>query len=82
MATDNFIPELWSGQLLVNLKNTLVFGSEAIANRNYTGDIANYGDTVHINSIGAVTVTDYSKNTDHAVPETLSSCSATRVTMT
>jgi N4-gp56 family major capsid protein len=79
MALDNFIPEIWSSQLLVNLKNELVFGNPLIANRNYTGDISAYGDTVHINSIGAVTVTDYSKNSDHATPETLSDSQMTLV---
>lgn len=72
MAIDNFIPEVWSSQLLTNLKNELVFGNPLVANRNYTGDIAKYGDTVHINSIGAVTVSNYTKNTDHATPEVLS----------
>lgn len=79
MALDNFIPEIWSSQLLVNLKNELVFGSPLVANRNYTGDISAYGDTVHINSIGAVTVTDYVKNVDHATPETLSDSQMTLV---
>ncbi len=72
MALDNFIPEIWSGQLLVNLKNSLVFGSELVANRNYEGEISRFGDTVRINSIGAVSVSSYTKNTDHAVPEVLS----------
>jgi N4-gp56 family major capsid protein len=70
MALDNFIPELWSAELLVNLKNQLVFG--AFANRNYEGEVSRFGDTVRINSIGAVTVSDYTKNTNHAAPETLS----------
>lgn len=79
MALDNFIPEVWSSQLLVNLKNELVFGNPLVANRNYTGDISSYGDTVHINSIGAVSVSDYSKNTDHGAPETLSDSQMTLV---
>jgi N4-gp56 family major capsid protein len=70
MALDNFIPELWSAELLVNLKNQLVFGQ--FANRNYEGEVSRFGDTVRINSIGAVTVSDYTKNTNHAAPETLS----------
>jgi N4-gp56 family major capsid protein len=79
MALDNFIPEIWSSQLLVNLKNELVFGSPIVANRNYTGDISSYGDTVHINSIGAVTIGDYTKNTNHGAPETLSDSQMTLV---
>lgn len=72
MALDNFIPEIWSGQLLVNLKNDLVFGNPLVANRNYEGEVSRFGDTVRINSIGAVTVSSYTKNTPHAAPEVLS----------
>ncbi len=72
MALDNFIPEIWSAQLLVNLKNALVFGNPLVANRNYEGEISRFGDTVRINSIGAVSVSDYVKNTNHAAPEVLS----------
>jgi hypothetical protein len=72
MALDNFIPELWSAELLVNLKNQLVYGSELVANRNYEGEVSRFGDTVRINSIGAVSVSNYTKNTNHAAPETLS----------
>lgn len=79
MALDNFIPEIWHSQLLENLKNSLVFGSPIVANRNYTGDISQYGDTVHINSIGAVSVSNYTKNTNHSAPETLSDSQMTLV---
>lgn len=79
MALDNFIPEIWHSNLLENLKNELVFGSPAVANRNYSGDVANFGDTVHINSIGAVSVSNYTKNTDHTTPETLSDSQMTLV---
>lgn len=72
MALDNFIPEIWSSQLLVNLKNDLVFGNPLVANRNYEGEVRRFGDTVRINSIGAVTVSNYTKNSNHAAPETLS----------
>lgn len=72
MAIDNFIPELWSAELLVNLKNQLVWASDAIVNRNYEGEVSRFGDTVRINSIGAVAVGDYTKNTNHSAPETLS----------
>lgn len=64
MALDNFTPEIWSAQLLVNLKNSLVFGSDAVVNRDYEGEIRAFGDTVRINSIGGVTVEDYTKDTD------------------
>lgn len=73
MALDNFTPEIWSAQLLVNLHNSLVFGSSAVVNRDYEGEIRAYGDTVRINSIGGVTVADYTKDTDMGARQVLSS---------
>ena len=59
MAITTFIPELWSARLLYALDNAHV--ATNLVNRNYEGVIANQGDTVHINSIGAVTVKDYTR---------------------
>ena len=59
MALTNFIPELWSDRLLVNLRKALVFGS--LCQRDYEGELRNFGDTVKINEIGPVTVTAYTK---------------------
>lgn len=71
MALDNFIPEIWSNQLLVNLYKNLVYAQDGVVNRDYEGEIQAAGDTVRINSIGRVTVSDYSKNTDMGSPQTL-----------
>lgn len=69
MAIDNFIPEIWSGTLLSTLKKSLVYGG--VANRNYQGDITAAGDTVKINEIGNVTISDYTKNASTLTFETL-----------
>ena len=69
MAITTFIPELWSARLLYALEKSHV--ATNLVNRDYEGVIANQGDTVHINSIGAVTVKDYTKNTNIADPEVL-----------
>ena len=69
MAVTTFIPELWSARLLYALEKSHV--ATNLVNRNYEGIIANQGDTVHINSIGAITVKDYTKNTDIAAPAAL-----------
>lgn len=69
MAIDKFIPQIWSARLLENLRNNLVYAG--LMNREYEGEIKAYGDTVKINSIGAVTIGDYVKNTDIAAAETL-----------
>lgn len=71
-AVSNFIPQIWSAQLLQSLKNTLIFGQEGIINKNYQGEISQYGDTVKINTLGTVTVGNYTRNTDMTDPQTLS----------
>lgn len=68
MALDNFTPEIWSAQILVNLHDMLVYGSPSVVNRDYQGEISRYGDTVRINSVGGVRVSDYVKNTDFSEP--------------
>jgi hypothetical protein len=60
MGLENFIPEMWSASLLVQLRKNLVHA--ALVNRDYEGDIRNAGDTVRINELGTVTVGDYTKN--------------------
>lgn len=71
MALDNFIPEVWSARLIANLQKAQVFAQPGVCNRDYEGDIMDKGDTVRINAIGAITVGDYTKNTDHAAAQTL-----------
>ncbi|MCM8901321.1 N4-gp56 family major capsid protein [Caldicoprobacter algeriensis] len=77
MAITNFIPQIWSARLLENLRKNLVFKN--VVNTDYEGEIRNYGDTVKINSIGPITVADYTKNTDINPPETLSDAQRTLV---
>ena len=77
MAITTFIPELWSARLLYALENSHI--ATNLVNRNYQGQITNAGDTVHINSIGAITVSDYTKNTDMSAPETLATTDQTLV---
>lgn len=62
MAVDQFRPEIWSASILVNLRNKLVYG--ALCNRDYEGEIQRAGDTVHITSIGAVSVRSYTEHTN------------------
>jgi N4-gp56 family major capsid protein len=71
MAVKNFIPEIWSAQLLTSLKKSLVYGAPDVANRNYEGEIAERGDTVKITSISRPTVDDYEANVTVITPEEL-----------
>jgi len=77
MAITNFIPKIWSARLLDNLNKALVFGS--LCNRNWEGDIAHWGDTVHINNLADITVKPYTPNTDIDEPEQLSGSDMTLV---
>lgn len=77
MAVTSFIPELWSARILDKLQPNLVYAN--LMNRNYEGEITQYGDTVHIASVGDVTVKAYTKNTDIAAPEDLSTEDTTLV---
>ena len=76
MAVTNFIPELWSARLLNALDKSHVFAN--VVNRDYEGEIKKMGDTVHINTIGAVTIGTYTSNTDFSSgPETLATTDQT-----
>lgn len=77
MAVTTFIPELWNARLLYALEKAHV--ATNLVNRNYEGEISNHGDTVHINTIGAITVKSYTKNTDIDAPETLTTIDQTLV---
>lgn len=70
MALTNFIPQLWSGALLAHLDKAHVVAN--LVNRNYEGEIRQYGDTVKISQIGDIAVNDYVENTDINDPEELS----------
>jgi hypothetical protein len=66
VAITNFQPEIWAAQLLSVLSKSLVYGGQCV-NRNYEGEIANAGDTVHITSITDPTIGNYTKDTDITV---------------
>ncbi|MFF9003659.1 P22 phage major capsid protein family protein [Streptomyces achromogenes] len=59
MSINNFKPEIWSAQLLVALRNSLVYAQPQIVNRNYEGEISSHGQSVHITTIGDPTIFDY-----------------------
>jgi len=69
MSVTNFIPELWSKRINQKLRDSLVFGS--VVNTDYEGEIGSGGDTVKINSIGDVTIGNYTPNSTSITPEQL-----------
>lgn len=70
MSLSNFIPTVWAANILKAYEKAHVVAG--LANREYEGDIRGAGDRVQINSIGAITVSSYSKNTDLDSPQSLS----------
>lgn len=77
MAITTFIPEIWTARLMYALEKTHV--ATNLVNRDYEGQITNQGDTVHIGNIGAITVNNYTRNTDMNGPETLATTDQTLV---
>ncbi|NIR76778.1 MAG: hypothetical protein GWN53_17260 [Gammaproteobacteria bacterium] len=62
LSYDAFKPELWSAELNFSLKNALV--ADSLVNRNWQGDIQQFGDTVHIQEPGSVTSRAYTAYSD------------------
>ncbi len=67
MSNSNFTPIIWSETLYRLLEKQYI--AVAHCNRDFEGEIRQCGDTVRICSTGAITVGDYTKNTDMALPE-------------
>lgn len=65
------IPVIWSSQVLLKLRSTLVFGAPSITNRNYQGEITQAGDRVKVTGMADPTIFDVTRNTDIPAPETL-----------
>lgn len=77
MAVDTFIPEVWHASLMTALRDSYVFSG--LVNRDYEGDIAESGDTVHIGALSDVTIKNYVKNTTKIDPDTLNTTDQTMV---
>ena len=77
MSILKFRPEIWSAQLLVALRQNLVYS--AFINRDYEGDIAQSGDTVRITSIGRPTISNYVPNSTTITPEQVNDSQRTLV---
>ena len=70
MSVTNLIPTMWSARLLRHLDKKHVYAN--LLNRDYEGEIKNFGDTVKINQIGDVEIKDFTKNQDIEAPDDLS----------
>lgn len=77
MAVDTFIPEIWSANLFTTLEKRYIFAQGGVCNKDYEGDIAQAGDTVHIGTLGDPTVSNYVKNVTVINPATLATTDQT-----
>jgi hypothetical protein len=69
MAISNFIPEFWASMVLNFARKNLVYAQPNIVNRNWSGEISQRGDKVHIIGLGDVDIIDYTDGTDMADAE-------------
>ena len=69
MAISAFVPEVVAAELLVTLEKSLVYAAPGIVNRDYEGDIAQYGDTVQIVNLGDPTIGTYTAHTDITIED-------------
>lgn len=69
MSVATFKSEVWSARILDSLQKSLVYGN--LVNRDYEGDIMEQGNTVHINSLGDISVKTYTPGTDIDAAEDL-----------
>ena len=70
MAITNFIPAVWSENLYKQLDQKYI--AVANCNREWEGEIKQYGDRVKICGIGTINIVNYAKDTDLSAPSTLS----------
>lgn len=69
MAISAFKPEVWDAELMVTLEKSLVYAAPGVVNRDYEGDIAQYGDTVHITTLADPTIGTYTPHTDITIED-------------
>lgn len=69
MAISDFIPEIWSARLQRHLDRNLIYAQPTVCNRDWEGEIAQAGDTVHIQKIGDPEIKTYNPGTDMAGAE-------------
>lgn len=69
MSVTNFNATVWSGVILRNLRKAHV--AAGAANRNYEGDITQFGERVKINNIQAITSKEYTTNSNIDDPDEL-----------
>lgn len=69
MAISAFKPEVWTAELMVTLEKSLVYAAPGVVNRDYEGEISQFGDTVHIGTLSDPTIGTYTAHTDITIED-------------
>lgn len=69
MSVANFKPTIWSAELFQELDKSHVLIN--LCNKDYEGEIKDYGDQVKINSVGDITISNYAPNVTSITPQQL-----------
>lgn len=77
MSFTRFKPQIWHAVLMTALEKSLVYAAPGVVNRDYEGEIQQYGDTVRITSISDPTIGNYTANNTTIVPEELTDAQRT-----
>ena len=63
MALTNFIPAVYAAATMAALDTSLAYGSEGVINRDYEGDVSEFGGSVIVNTIADPTIETYTSYT-------------------
>ncbi|MFE7159153.1 HPr family phosphocarrier protein [Streptomyces sp. NPDC057636] len=66
MALSNFVPSVYAASTMAALDTALTYGSDGITNRDYEGDVSEFGGSVIINTVADPTIESYAAYTDMA----------------
>jgi hypothetical protein len=66
MALTNFIPAVYAAATMAALDTALAYGSAGVTNRDYEGDVSDFGGSVIINTVADPTIENYALYTDMA----------------
>ncbi|MGW6895775.1 phage major capsid protein [Streptomyces sp. NPDC054919] len=64
MALTNFVPAVYAAATLAALDKALTYGSDGVTNRDYEGEVSEFGGSVIINTITDPTIENYTAYTD------------------
>lgn len=67
MATEHFIPQVWSAKILEALDKELVYAE--LFNTDFEGEITEAGDKVRIAQVGDVTIKEFDRDADIESPD-------------